>query len=179
MGAAAPAGTRREAKANIARSIRITKLLRFTTGRCTCEWYLAAKNSSLRECPSRRWWIGIGCRIVGASMRQFSAAVCVTLLLAVYAAAEQAPATQPAASEPSYHAAVISPGFHAIAANNHTVFCQPQDDQWIQSALKSHAPATRPTTMPSDLVARIAQKRGQVKSDMMRRAGFEGWRKHR
>jgi hypothetical protein len=115
-----------------------------------------------------RYRFGVGGRIVGASMKQISAALCLTLLLTVYAAAEQPPATQPASSKPSYHAAVIPPGFHAITASDHTVFCRPQDDQWIQSALAALPPATRPTTMPSDLIASIAQKRGQVKSDMMR-----------
>jgi hypothetical protein len=61
-------------------------------------------------------------------------------------AAPGQPATQPA------HIAVIPPGMHALKVGDRTFFCDPADDDWIKQASAKSKPATRPTTMPSDLL---------------------------
>jgi hypothetical protein len=90
-----------------------------------------------------------------------------TLLLAL-AAVTLPVLAQPAATAPAARAVlVMPPGFEKVTVGDHTALCQPNDAQWVKGALASIKPATRPTTMPSDLLTRIAQKRPEVVKQMV------------
>jgi len=76
-----------------------------------------------------------------------------------------APATQPE-SQPSTqfvpHTADLPPGFHKLVVGAISVFCLPTDDAWLEPAIKKVKPASRPTTMPSDLLASFSAHRGEL-----------------
>ncbi|MGD1277726.1 MAG: hypothetical protein ABR964_10950 [Tepidisphaeraceae bacterium] len=90
------------------------------------------------------------------------AAFVAALACAAVADAVDQPATAPATQPYVPHAAVVPPGFHALTAGERTVFCQAEDDDWVRQALARVQPATRPTTMPSDIAAAISQKRQEL-----------------
>jgi len=76
-----------------------------------------------------------------------------------------APATQPA-SQPTTqfvpHVAELPTGFHKLTVGNFVAFCLPEDDAWLEPVLKKIKPASRPTTMPSDLLAAINTHRSEL-----------------
>jgi hypothetical protein len=74
------------------------------------------------------------------------------------------PATAPA--EPPY-VLVMPPGYQKIAVGEHTAICLPADAEWVKKALTETKPATRPTTMPVDLLKRIADNRAAVVKQMV------------
>ena len=87
---------------------------------------------------------------------------CLILFLTLAAAAFPALA-QPATTAPApREVLVMPPGFQKVTVGDHTALCMPNDAQWVQGALTSIKPATRPTTMPSDLLTRINQKRAEI-----------------
>jgi hypothetical protein len=95
-----------------------------------------------------------------------------TILLTVAAAAgvlraqpaPSAPATAPVV--PPY-TLVMPPGYQKIAVGEHTALCLPADAEWVKKALTETRPATRPTTMPADLLKRIADNRAAVVKQMV------------
>jgi hypothetical protein len=73
-----------------------------------------------------------------------------------------------AATQPNPpHVALPPPGFHKLTVGNRSAFCLPADDGWVREALSSVGPSTRPTTMPSDMVASIQQRRDALVQMMM------------
>jgi hypothetical protein len=74
------------------------------------------------------------------------------------------PATAPAM--PPY-SLVMPPGYQKVAVGNHTAICLPTDAEWVKRALTETKPATRPTTMPADLLKRIADNRAAVVKQMV------------
>jgi hypothetical protein len=95
------------------------------------------------------------------------AALCCSAL----ARADGAPATEPTTeptTEPAPHKAQIPPGFHVITTGQRSAICRPEDDAWIKAVLASVAPATRPTTMPSDIAGLIQQHRKELTAAIMR-----------
>ncbi|MGD0463296.1 MAG: hypothetical protein ABSB74_12500 [Tepidisphaeraceae bacterium] len=74
------------------------------------------------------------------------------------------PTTEPATAP---HKAEIPPGFHLVTSGDRSAICRPQDDAWIKTVLASVAPATRPTTMPSDITGLIRQRRQELTGTMM------------
>ncbi|HEY1923379.1 MAG TPA: hypothetical protein VGG44_11570, partial [Tepidisphaeraceae bacterium] len=95
----------------------------------------------------------------------------VPLLAALFCAtiargADNGAATEPT-TEPAPHKAVIPPGFHVLTVGQRSAICQPQDDAWIKDVLASVAPATRPTTMPSDIAGMLQQHRKDLTSAIM------------
>ncbi len=76
--------------------------------------------------------------------------------------------TGPAATQLiAIHKAVIPPGFHSIMVSGQAIFCQPSDDDWVRDALAKLEPATRPTTLPSDLTATVQQRRDSITKEIM------------
>jgi hypothetical protein len=89
-----------------------------------------------------------------------------TLLLAL--AATLPALAQPASTAPATREVlVMPPGFERVTVGEHTALCQPNDTQWVKGALAAIKPATRPTTMPSDLLTRITGNRGEVVKQMV------------
>jgi hypothetical protein len=53
------------------------------------------------------------------------------------------------------YVAVIPPGFHLLAVAGHEAICMAAADTWVKPGLQQAAPATRPTTMPADILNRL------------------------
>jgi hypothetical protein len=79
--------------------------------------------------------------------------------------ADSGAATEPA-TMPAPHKADVPPGFHIVTAGDRSAICQPQDDDWVKDVMVAVAPATRPTTMPSDVVGFVQQRRKELTSQM-------------
>ena len=67
-----------------------------------------------------------------------------------------APTTAPRAT------LVVPPGFDRVTVGGYTALCEPNDQAWVKRALADVKPATRPTTMPADVLQRIATNRAAV-----------------
>lgn len=78
------------------------------------------------------------------------------------------PTTQEATTAPARRAVVAPPGFERVEGAGVVVFCQEADAGWVRETLSAYKPATRPSTMPADLLARVAEQRGAV-VEMMRK----------
>jgi hypothetical protein len=87
-------------------------------------------------------------------------------IAAAQGAESAAPATEPA-PEASAHKAEIPPGFHVVTSGGRSAICRPPDDAWVKDVLALIAPATRPTTLPSDIVGLIDQRRAELTSSMV------------
>src|SRR4051812_6150282 len=74
------------------------------------------------------------------------------------------PATAPAV--PPY-VLVMPPGYQKVVVGEHTAVCLPADAEWVKKGLTEAKPATRPTTMPADLLKRIADNRAAVVKQMV------------
>lgn len=75
-----------------------------------------------------------------------------------------APATAPAAPR---FTMVVPPGYQQVAAGGHNALCQQQDVEWVKKALADVKPATRPTTMPADVLKRVTENRAAVVKQMV------------
>jgi len=94
---------------------------------------------------------------------RWSAPFALTGLLAWIAIAAAAdPATQPAP-----HKAQVPPGFHVLAIGDRAVFCAGGDDVWVKPVLESVPAATRPATMPSDVVSALQQRRSELATQIL------------
>jgi hypothetical protein len=78
--------------------------------------------------------------------------------------------TAPATSQPTRvaHKMEVPPGFHLVQVAGRAVVCEPQDDTWVSAAAQAVPPATRPSTMPSDIEGFVKVRRGDVTAEMMR-----------
>jgi hypothetical protein len=74
------------------------------------------------------------------------------------------PATAPVA--PPY-VLVMPPGHQKVTAAGHNALCLPADAQWVTKALAETKPATRPTTMPADVLKRVTDNRAAVVKQMV------------
>jgi hypothetical protein len=74
------------------------------------------------------------------------------------------PATAPVA--PPY-VLVMPPGYEKVSVAGHTALCMPNDKEWVTKALTAIKPATRPTTMPADLLKRVTENRAAVVKQMV------------
>jgi hypothetical protein len=92
--------------------------------------------------------------------RSFIAAV---VVLGGVARAQQQPAAPvPPAPNPPRYQLVVPPGFEKVTVAGHTAVCQAKDLPWVRQALGDVKPATRPATMPADLLRRIKENRAAV-----------------
>ena len=81
-------------------------------------------------------------------------------ILLVSATAGRVMAQTTAASAP--HQAEIPPGYHVLTVGTRQIICEPTDDDWVRTAASAVAPSKRPTTMPSDILAALAQRRSDL-----------------
>ena len=56
----------------------------------------------------------------------------------------------------------LPPGFERVQAGGYTLLCAPQDKAMVLEAMNTFTPATGPTTMPAELLARLEQNREAV-----------------
>ncbi len=71
------------------------------------------------------------------------------------------PAAPPTAARERF-VVQIPAGFEKLAIGGHTALCEPADVEWVKKALTTFKPATRPTTMPSDLLKRATDSRNTL-----------------
>jgi len=72
----------------------------------------------------------------------------------------------PASTQPLRKRIVLPPGFKLASIAGRRVICEPDDVKLIQQTLLTLAPATRPTTMPIDLLTRLTQRRSALIKEM-------------
>jgi len=60
----------------------------------------------------------------------------------------------------------LPPGFLKLQAPAFTVLYRAEDEAWVKPAVQAWKPATRPATMPQDLLSRVAQGRAAVEAQM-------------
>jgi hypothetical protein len=77
------------------------------------------------------------------------------------AAASTVPVTSPATTR---HQMTIPAGFQSVTVGFRTALCESGDVQWVRQALSTIDPPQQPTTMPADLLSRIAEKRAPLKA---------------
>jgi len=65
------------------------------------------------------------------------------------------------------HTAQVPPGFDVVSAGGRSAFCVKGNDSWVKAALADVAPATRPTTMPSDIENMVGQRRQELTGQMI------------
>lgn len=85
-------------------------------------------------------------------------------LASLVPASAQAPATV-AATAPATRPArrmVLPPGFVRIEVGQRVAVAEPADESWLREALAQIAPATRPSTMPADLVRNLTDRREEL-----------------
>lgn len=94
--------------------------------------------------------------------------LCLCLLATVSympALAQEAPApAQPAA--PARYVLTLPPGFVMVQGTRGKSICEPTDLEWVQKTLSAADAATRPSTMPSDLLTRWDASKAQIISQM-------------
>jgi hypothetical protein len=116
--------------------------------------------------------------IVQDTLRKLFSTIIVSFILAALAVADPTtlPATNPAATQPAAtraaHVTVVPPGYHEITIGTRSFLCLPEDDSWIHSAVATASPATRPTTMPADILQNVAQRRGQIIQQIVTELGL-------
>jgi hypothetical protein len=80
-------------------------------------------------------------------------------------ATDQTATTEPTTTRARY-VATIPPGFVRISGQgafwSRTIFCPKDDASWLADALTPAGPATRPTTMPADLLQQLQAKRQKL-----------------
>src|SRR5262245_17614411 len=84
-----------------------------------------------------------------------------------------AQATVPTSRPTTRRSVVIPPGFERVEAASRIALCEKSDEPWVKQALQSAAPATRPTTMPSDLITRFGEKRDAILKGMSHDLGID------
>jgi hypothetical protein len=94
--------------------------------------------------------------------RYLLAIVLLIVCSATLAVAQTKPTTRPR------YVLTPPPGFVLVEESGRRVLCDPVDQSWVAQAAKTVAPATRPTTMPADLLTRLAEGRGKLVADMAR-----------
>jgi hypothetical protein len=92
----------------------------------------------------------------------------VTLLVTITfsAGADTSPTSAPATTQRARYEIITPPGFQRLTIGDHSVIAEPADLPWIQEALKGFEPTSRPTTMPSTLVASRKETRPQIEQAM-------------
>jgi len=74
------------------------------------------------------------------------------------ASAQTNPSTAPAAR----HELTVPPGFVRLSISDREIICLPEDEAWVRQAVGVIQPATRPSTMPADLIQRAESARPEI-----------------
>lgn len=88
--------------------------------------------------------------------------------------AQTAPSTVPATApttQPRVEA-TLPPGFVKVTVGTRQVFTEPANEAWVKEVLTNTGPATRPTTMPSDLPDKVNSARPQITQQLMTELGI-------
>src|SRR5215510_7114843 len=88
------------------------------------------------------------------------------LLAAQGIAQTTSPTTRPATTQRVRWQITLPPGFVKVAVGDRLAICDAADEAWVKEALTSAPPATKPTTMPADLLDRLASHRAALVKQM-------------
>jgi len=94
----------------------------------------------------------------------------VLLVLMGAAASGQQPAapTAPGATPPAPRfKMVVPPGYEQVKGEGFTAVCLARDVGWVKQAVAGVKPATRPTTMPADVLKHVTENRAAVVKQMV------------
>jgi hypothetical protein len=112
--------------------------------------------------------VQVGVAFVAAALYRFGPMnwrfLVIVLVFAWGASSAVAQTTEPDTQPTAPHVAEIPPGYHVLTVGTRQIICQPGDDDWVRKAAESVKPATRPSTMPSDIEAAIAQHRPELEA---------------
>ena len=102
-------------------------------------------------------------------IRWFAPFALTGLLAWIAVAAAVDSATRPAlrGGQALPHKAQVPPGFHVLTVGDRSVFCAGGDGAWVKPVLESVPPATRPATMPSDVVSALQQRRSELTAQIL------------
>jgi hypothetical protein len=70
--------------------------------------------------------------------------------------------TNPSTSPATRHEVIVPPGFARISVSDREILCLPEDEAWVRQAVSAIQPATRPSTMPVDLIQRAETARPEI-----------------
>src|SRR5437016_5435018 len=94
-------------------------------------------------------------------------------IIAASAVAQNAPttsattsATAPATTRRARWQVTMPAGFVKVIAGQRVAICDPADETWIKEALTAAAAATKPSTMPADLIQRVMDHRAAMVKQM-------------
>jgi hypothetical protein len=73
-----------------------------------------------------------------------------------------APSTQPATAAEAPYRVTLPAGFSRIEVGGRTVVCEPADEAWVRELFPKIAPATQPSTLPSDLLEQLEARRNEL-----------------
>lgn len=82
------------------------------------------------------------------------------------------PAATAPATAPARYVMVPPPGFEKVAVGGHVAVCKTADIEWVKKALTEIKPATRPTTMPVDVLKKATAARAEVVRQMVADLGL-------
>jgi hypothetical protein len=87
--------------------------------------------------------------------------------IAVATAADSATQPAPQQGQAVGHKAEVPAGFHVLTVGDRAAFCQSGDEAWVKPVLESVPAATRPTTMPSDIISALQQRRSELATQVL------------
>jgi hypothetical protein len=86
----------------------------------------------------------------------------ILLTVSAFARGQTTSAPTTASTEPTRKTVALPEKFKLVSITGRSVLCNEKDVRWIQQALLTLEPATRPSTMPSDLLIRLGEKRDDL-----------------
>lgn len=120
-----------------------------------------------------------GCRKLVNPMKAIHALTCIVVMTLVAGlvspliaqtkpspAPTSVPTTAPATTRARIEA-TVPPGFVKVSAGERHAMCEPANEAWVKEVMTKAAPATRPTTMPSDLTAKVKESRDAITKQLM------------
>lgn len=119
--------------------------------------------------------------LMAIAMAWFGARAAAQDMSAADAAASDPPAaddslgetTLPATAPTTRRALVVPQGFERISESGRDAICMPADEPWVRQALQEAAPATRPSTLPIDLLERAKANRAEIARQIQQDLGFD------
>src|SRR2546423_1766530 len=73
-----------------------------------------------------------------------------------------APASAPATTQRARYELTLPPGMVKVVVGERQAICDAVDEPWVKQVLTEVGPATRPTTLASDLLTSLSAKRAEL-----------------
>jgi hypothetical protein len=98
----------------------------------------------------------------------FILAVLLCLPSTLRAADATAPAAAPTSAPAPPRKVTIPTGFKVVTVNNRKAICEPADEAWVATALGKAQATTRPSTRPTQIVAKLMEQRTPLLQQLAR-----------